>query len=159
MISSTRLLIIMSRLTMLFRIVNTCFETPGFCNIYKWKQNTSILAEYLHVVSYGSYSRHRERMVWGKGVPVFNSHHVVKICGEGEIWLYAFLISALDGSGSQFHTPADLFQGKWPALPTREEAGWAPGTGPDTVEKRKKYLPLPDIEPRPITTLSFGQNA
>lgn len=51
----------------MFRIVNTCFETPGVSNIYK--QNTNILTEHLrvHVVLCGSYSRHRINMVSRKG--------------------------------------------------------------------------------------------
>jgi hypothetical protein len=48
----------------------------------------------------------------------------------------------------QIHFPAALPPGKEPLVSIAYEAGWAPESGLDAVEKWK-ILPLPEIERRP----------
>jgi hypothetical protein len=50
-------------------------------------------------------------------------HHKVNTCTELEVWLHAFLTSALDEASGQLHSPAALPVGKIPQYPLSRTLG------------------------------------
>jgi hypothetical protein len=67
-------------------------------------------------------------MLWGHVIKLKQSHYTLRRrLGERMYSSYSFSTSALDGGEWSASRPGRaLVPGKWPPLPIRQEAGWAP---------------------------------
>jgi hypothetical protein len=69
-------------------------------------------------------------------------HHAIKTYGGVNVYLHAFLTSALDELSSQLHAPASLYP-----IPTGQEGVWAPE--PVSMRWRREEFPAPAVDSNP----------
>jgi hypothetical protein len=82
-----------------------------------------------------------------KKYPVLNQAPVMKTYGGEELYLHAFLASALVGDEWSDSRPGRLIHGDSPLVPIGYEAGWAPEPVWTRWQKEKNPCPCRESDP------------